>query len=45
MMVTVGCSADEACQLLEAQSQYETREVVDVAADIVARAQRKGGSR
>jgi hypothetical protein len=41
IMVTVGCSADEAFKLLKAQSQHENRKVVDVAAEIAARAQRK----
>jgi ANTAR domain len=41
IIVTVGCSADEAFKLLKAQSQHENRKVVDVAAEIAARAQRK----
>jgi ANTAR domain len=44
IMVTVGCSADEAFNLLKAQSQHENRKVVEVAAEIAARAQRKDTS-
>jgi ANTAR domain len=44
IMVTVGCSADEAFQLLKTQSQHENRKVVEVAAEIAARAQRKDTS-
>ena len=44
IMVTVGCSADEAFQLLKAQSQHENRKIVEVAAEIAARAQRKDTS-
>jgi ANTAR domain len=44
IIVTVGCSADEAFKLLKAQSQHENRKVVDVAAEIAARAQRKDTS-
>jgi hypothetical protein len=38
IMVSVGCSADEAFQLLKQQSQHENRKLVAVAADIVAKA-------
>jgi hypothetical protein len=44
IMVTVGCSADEAFLLLKRQSQYENRKVTEVAAEIAARAQRKDTS-
>jgi hypothetical protein len=40
IMISVGCSADEAFRLLKVQSQHENRKVVDVAAEIAARAQR-----
>jgi hypothetical protein len=41
IMVTVGCTADEAFRLLKEQSQHENRKLVQVAADIAARAQRQ----
>ena len=41
IIVTMGCSADEAFRLLKEQSQHENRKLVEVAADIVAQAQRK----
>jgi ANTAR domain len=41
IMVTVGCSADEAFQLVKTQSQHENRKVVEVAAEIAGRAERK----
>jgi hypothetical protein len=41
IMVTMGCSADEAFQLLREQSQHENRKVADVAAEIAERAQRQ----
>jgi ANTAR domain len=44
IMVSVGCSADEAFRLLRAQSQHENRKLVDIAAEIAARAQRKDTS-
>jgi hypothetical protein len=44
IMVTVGCSADEAFLLLKRQSQHENRKVTEVAAEIAARAQRKDTS-
>ncbi len=44
IMVTVGCSADEAFRRLKAQSQHENRKVVEVAAEIAARAHRKDAS-
>jgi AmiR/NasT family two-component response regulator len=40
LMVTFGCSADEAFALMATQSQHENRKVVAVAVDIVARTQR-----
>jgi hypothetical protein len=41
IMVTVGCSSDDAFRLLRDQSQHENRKLVHVAAEIVERAQRK----
>jgi hypothetical protein len=43
IMVTMGCTADEAFKLLKAQSQHENRKVVEVAAEIAEQAQRKQG--
>ena len=40
IVVTMRCSADEAFRLLKEQSQHENRKLVEVAADIVAHAQR-----
>jgi hypothetical protein len=40
IIVTMGCTADEAFILLKDQSQHENRKVVEVAAEIVQRAQR-----
>ncbi len=40
IIVTVGCSSDDAFRLLRDQSQHENRKLVDVAAEIVERAQR-----
>ena len=40
LIVTFGCSPDEAFQLLRTQSQRENRKLVDVAAEIVDHAQR-----
>jgi hypothetical protein len=40
IMVTVGCSADEAFKLLRDQSQHENRKLVEIAADITGRAAR-----
>ena len=39
-MNTTGCGADKAFETLVKQSQAENRKLRDVAADIVARAQR-----
>ena len=44
IMVSVGCTADEAFELLKRQSQHENRKLVEVAAEIAARAQRKDTS-
>ena len=41
IMVTMGCTADEAFKLLRDQSQHENRKLADVAAEIAARVQRK----
>jgi AmiR/NasT family two-component response regulator len=41
IMVTMGCTADEAFRLLKAQSQHENRKLVEVAAEIAAQPQRK----
>jgi AmiR/NasT family two-component response regulator len=41
IMVTMGCTADDAFQLLKAQSQHENRKLVDVAAEIAQRASGK----
>ena len=40
IIATMGCSSDEAFRLLREQSQHENRKVVDIAAEIVGRAQR-----
>ena len=40
IVVTVGCSSDEAFRMLRDQSQHENRKLVDVAAEIVDRAER-----
>jgi hypothetical protein len=40
IIATMGCSSDEAFRLLKEQSQHENRKVVDIAAEIVGRAQR-----
>jgi AmiR/NasT family two-component response regulator len=37
----MGCTADEAFVLLKKQSQAENRKLTEIAADIVARAQRR----
>ena len=41
VMGSMGCSADEAFVLLKKQSQAENRKLIDIAADIVARTQRR----
>jgi ANTAR domain len=41
IMVTMGCTADEAFRLLKDQSQHENRKIVEVAAEIARRAPRK----
>jgi len=41
VIVTVGCSSEDAFRLLRDQSQHENRKLVDVAAEIVERAQRR----
>jgi len=41
IMVTVGCSADEAFRLLKDQSQHENRKLSEVATEIANRAQSK----
>jgi len=41
IIVTVGCSSDDAFRLLRDQSQHENRKLVAVAAEIVERAQRQ----
>jgi AmiR/NasT family two-component response regulator len=40
-MNSVGCGPDEAFDTLVTQSQHENRKLRDVAADIVARSQRR----
>ena len=40
IMATMGCAADEAYRLLKEQSQHENRKLVDIAAEVAARAQR-----
>ena len=41
LIVIMGCTADGAFQLLKNQSQHENRKLVEVATEIVERAQRK----
>ena len=40
IMATMGCTADEAFRLLKEQSQFENRKLVEIAAEIAARASR-----
>lgn len=42
IMATCHCSVDDAFRLLVAQSQHENRKLVEIAAEIVARAARAG---
>jgi hypothetical protein len=44
LMGTLGCSADEAFQLLRTQSQHQNRRVREIAEELVAQATRSGGS-
>ena len=41
IMVTMGCTADEAFELLKVQSQHENRKLIEVAAEIAAQPRRK----
>jgi AmiR/NasT family two-component response regulator len=41
IMATMGCPSDEAFALIAQQSQHENRKVIDIATDIVKRANRK----
>lgn len=41
IIVTMGCSSDEAFRLLREQSQHENRKLIDVAVEVVDRAQRR----
>ena len=43
IMVTMGCTADEAFELLRAQSQAENLKLVDIAAEVARRAARRSG--
>jgi hypothetical protein len=41
IMVSVGCSTDEAFLLLRQQSQHENRKLVEIAAEVVARVRKR----